>query len=105
MATRINKSVSREMFVNKGLFIVTLNPDSTITFREKGKRTRYSCHLNAAFNCSIISFAQDDYDARMEKYEEKKKYGAKRLRKPKRPSLAGIFSPSYHAAIKHSKGK
>lgn len=93
------------MFVNKGLFIVGLHPDGTISFREKGKRTTYSCHLNAAFNCAVISFVQDDYDSRMEKYEEKKKYGAKRLRKPKRPSLAGIFSQQYHAAIKHSKPK
>lgn len=103
MATRISKPVRREMFVNKGLFIVTLHPDSTISFREKGKRTRYACHLNAAFNCAIISFVQDDFDERMNKYEEKKKYGVKRLRRPKKPNLTGIFSKQYQVAIKNSK--
>lgn len=101
MATPLVKPVRREMLArNRGkTLIVELEPGDEITFRVKGKKTRYTVSLHKVLNLAIIQKMNDEYKEKLEKYKVNKKYGYKRLRKPRRPSSV-IFNKEYSMALK-----
>jgi len=99
MATHLLKETSRAYRQGQKTFIVTLNPDATITFREKGKRTRFTASLAGCYNLAMITQAEQNYKERMENYNRRKKLGVKGIRCPKRPTLADMFNPKYRRVI------
>ena len=99
MATKLLKEISREYRQGNETYIVTLNPDCTITFRKKGYKTRFSTALAGCYNLAIICQAEMTYRDKMEEYNRRVKLGVKGLRKPKRPSIASMFHPKYTKAM------
>ena len=81
-------------------FIISLNADNTLSFREKGRRTEFRVHLSACHNLAIIDEAMQQYYKAKELYESRKKLGFKRMRVPKKPAVHEIFSPKYAEALR-----
>ena len=78
--------------------IVSLNPDSTISFREKGRRQVFKVTLGHALNLAVLFDCESRYADALEVYNRKKKMGIyKRLRKPKKSQYP--FSKFYFQAI------
>lgn len=101
MATKLVKPVKREMLApNRGkTLIVEIEPGDEVTFRVKGKRTRYTVSLHKAFNLAIMQKMNEEYLVKLEKYRQYKKYGGRRVRKPRRPSM-DLFNREYQIALK-----
>lgn len=100
MATKLLKPVKRELFSTsrKGrTLIVSLEPGDMISFREKGLKKSFNCYIGHCYVLAQIMQADQEYKERMKNYEERKKKGAKGLRKPKKAFLP--FSKIYFDAV------
>lgn len=101
MATLLTKDVTRETYgvTNRAgqKVIVTLKAGDMLEFRVKGKRTRYEVPLASCFNMAMIQYIEDQYKAKLKRYNDRKKLGM-RTKKPKRP--ARLFSKKWYEALK-----
>lgn len=105
MATLLKKTVSREMLssvVGHGKHrnrpvIVELLAGDELNFRVKGTRTSYKIYLGHCFRLAQIQTEEERYKAALATYTERKKAGAKKLRKPRRHALP--FSNIYLKAL------
>ena len=93
MATKLLKEIHRELLaeLNGKLCIITLEPGDLLTYRFKGTRTRYAISLHQVFTMALMAKIEQDYKERMKMYKVKIALGHKRIRKPKRPTIA-VFS-------------
>ena len=102
MATKLLKSVSRQTLSIEGKkkkpIIVTLIPGDVISFRVKGSKTSNEIYLGHCYVLAQIINIEKFYKQRVEKYNQRKKEGAKGLKKPRKPFLP--FSRMYFDAIK-----
>ena len=89
MATKLKKPVTRELRVTTDRagrsLIATLNPDETIEFRPKGKKTRYEIPLGFVYLKAMEYYLNKKYKEDMKKYELDKKLGVRRRKKPSKP--------------------
>ena len=101
MATKLINPVKRELLATQRgqTMIVEIEPGDTITFRVKGKRTRYTVSLHKVYNLALMQFLLENYKVKLEAYKINKKYGHKRLRKPKPPNMS-MFSKEYLISLK-----
>lgn len=106
MATILHKPIHREMICNGhlagrdvGRVIVTLEPGDILTFRQKGKRTRYSVPLQACMNLALMNYLVENYQKKMNNYSIKKKAGLGRPKRPRKPNIS-VFSPILVKALK-----
>ena len=90
MATLLNRPVRRELILplRGKTLIVELEPGDIISFREKGRRTRYSVSLHRVYYLALMAKIEEEYSDKMEVYRRRIKNGDTRLRKPRRPTLA-----------------
>ncbi len=96
MATKLEKKIVRETMIgnSKGeAQIIEITPDHCISFRSKGKRTRYTVHLGKIFQLALMQKLIDEYQHKMGKYNERKSLGLRAI-KPKKPNLA-IFKKEF----------
>lgn len=84
MATRLLKPVKRELLASNRnrTLIAELEPGDTVSFRYKGKRTRYEISLHSCFTLAVLQKIQEEYTIKAEKY----KAGTLK-RKPKMPTF------------------
>ena len=97
---KLTKLVERETMLKSPrgkTLMIELNDMQEITFREKGRKTRYHLHLLKAYRLSIICAILDEYQEKMTEYKIKRKSGVLRLRKPQKPSLT-VFSSALKLA-------
>jgi hypothetical protein len=96
MATKLIKSVSREMLAeaHRATWIVTLEPGDEISFRAKGRRTRYTASLHGCLMVAMFQFLQDDFNAKMADFK-----AGRRKRKPKAPKFTHA-APQIRAALR-----
>lgn len=89
MATLLTKAIKRELVLDQRgkTVMIELEPGDLISFRLKGKRTRYTVSLHKCFNLAMLQFLNDDYQDRLKKHEIKKKAGYK-TKKPKQPGFS-----------------
>jgi len=101
MAIQLTKPVRRELLAtNRGRqIIIELVPGDEISFRIKGKKTRYSVSLHKVFNLALMQFLIEDHKEKLERYEIKKKYSYKKVCRPKYPNL-NMFNRQYIIALK-----
>lgn len=106
MATKLHKPIHREMISNGhlagrdvGRMIVTLEPGDILTFRQKGKRTRYSVPLSACMNLALMNHLVEQYQEKMNNYAIKKKAGLGRVKRPRKPNIS-MFNPILLKALK-----
>lgn len=100
MATRLEKPVTRQTMSTdrKGrALLVTLEPGDMLTFRAKGKRTRYSIYIGHCYSLAQLMTAETDYSDKLKAYKAKKDAGQRAVR-PKKPSMP--FSKIYFDALK-----
>jgi len=102
MATKLTKPVVRELILNdRGrTVIVTIEPPDMITFREKGKGTRYSVSLHKVQLLGLMQYLFDKYREKKEIYLRKKSAGYKKIRRPKIPSIQ-MFNKFYQEIIRY----
>lgn len=85
MATKLIKEISRELLATTprgATLIATLEPGGLITFREKGRRFRYTVSLHGCYKVAIMQFLQDDYLEKLAEYK-----AGRRKKKPKAPNF------------------
>lgn len=92
MATKLTKDISREFLLKpdwmaRGTYIITLQPNGMISFREKGRKTKHSAYLLHVLDLAIKTGMQQEYITRLKDYNLKKNAGYKRLRKPRKPKF------------------
>ena len=104
MATKLLKPVERELtYTDRGrVIIVTLEPGDVITYRFKGKRTRYSVSLHKVQLLGLMQMLLDKHHERMDTYNRKKAAGYKNLKKPKPPSLS-MFNKFYREVLQYER--
>lgn len=102
MATKLTKPIERELlYTDRGrTVIISLEPGDLITFRQKGKRTRYSVSLHKVQLLGLMQHLFDKYHERVDVYHKKKAAGYKNLKRPKPPTLS-MFSKFYQEALKY----
>lgn len=96
MPTKLLKPIKRELVAatrTGRTLIAELEPGDEITFREKGKRTRYTCSLHACYRVAIMQHLRDEYVAKLELYK-----AGRRTRKPKPPTF-GAFARELQLAL------
>src|SRR3990167_864210 len=94
MATKLLKPINRDTIGRSGAtMIISLLPGDLISFREKGKRTRYEITIGHALQLAKRMTIDRMYQERLEIYRSKKKQGRRAI-KPKRPNL--FLSPIYN---------
>jgi hypothetical protein len=100
MATRLTKNIKRELLAsNHGrTMIIELEPGDIVSFRYKGKRTRYEVSLHSCFTLAIMNKIQQEYMAKAECH----KVGLTK-RKPKQPSF-NHFDTKLRMALRGTKG-
>lgn len=101
MATKLLKSVKRELLSTdrKGKkIIVVLEPGDVISFRAKGTRQSYDVSLTHCFVMAQIITNDNVYKEKLRIYNEKKKAGFMRIKKPKKLNLP--FNRIYFEALK-----
>jgi hypothetical protein len=101
MATKLEKSIHREMIANGilagrdvGRIIVSLEAGDLITFRQKGKRTRYTVPLQAVMNLALMNHLVGRYQAEIDNYNS-----GRRKKRPRKPTIS-IFNPMLLKALK-----
>lgn len=101
MALKLIKPIKRELLATQRgkVMVIEIEPGDEITFRVKGKRTRYTVSLHKVYNLALMAFLQENYNTRLAEYNVKKKYGYKRVRRPKPPNLS-IFSKEYLISLR-----
>jgi len=67
--------------------IVTIGPPDELTFREKGRRVKFTVSLHHAYQLAIKFTVEQMYREKMETYNQKKKAGYRNLKRPKKPNL------------------
>lgn len=77
--------------------IVELAPGDMLTFRSKGKRRTVSVYLGHCLNLAQILTASEEYKAKLEEYNARRKAGAQYIRKPKKPHMP--FGKVYFSAL------
>lgn len=82
MTTKLTKPISRKLMDGT---IVTLHPEGTISFREKGKRTRYHVTFMRARMMAIYETLLQEWREKKRIHEMKKNLG-ERTRKIYKPS-------------------
>lgn len=98
MATKLIKEITREAMSRNGApLLVTLCPGDVISFRYKGKRTRFELSIGHALNLAKLITIEKMYQEKLEEYNRKRKAGM-RVKRPKRPSL--FMNKMYHRALK-----
>jgi hypothetical protein len=101
MPTLLKKDVTRETYSvtdRRGQkVIVTLKAGDMISFRVKGKRTRYEVPLQSVFYLSLIQYLHDQHKEKVKRWKERKSIG-QRARKPSRPPR--IYSKKFYDALK-----
>ena len=100
MATKLKKPVIRETIATdfKGNpLIVELLPNGLISFRPKGKRNKTVISLGHCHMLSLILDSELTYKEKIKQYQEKRKLGAKNLRRPKKHALP--YSKFYYKAL------
>jgi hypothetical protein len=93
MATKITKKLTRELLQTDRFgrtLLIELNPDDTISFRLKGKKTRYTVSLLKCFNMAIVESVLSEYKEKADTYKLKKDIGYKRIKRPKKPQLGMV---------------
>ena len=105
MATKLfnSKGINREVIVGRHTMILSLNPEMTVSFRLKGKKTRYTTTLHSCYNMAVLSHVQKEYNDKLKRYNEKKKLGYKGLKKPKAPNLGRVFDKTNFIALDNQK--
>ena len=90
--TKLTKTIKRELIASpdfKGRpMMVELQAGDSISFRLKGKKTRYEVSLHKVFLVALMQKLNNEYMDKMEEYKLKKSAGYKRLRKPRKPSYS-----------------
>lgn len=104
MATKLLKPITRELvYTDRGrTIIVTLEPGDIITYRFKGKKTKYSVSLHKVQLIALMQGILDIYHEKMEQYNQKKAAGHKNLKRPKRPTLA-MFNKTYQEFLQYNR--
>jgi hypothetical protein len=99
MATKLTKNVKRELLAtNRGRVVIAeLEPGDTISFRYKGKRTRYEISLHSCYTLAVLNKINEEYATKLERY----KAGLSK-RKPKPPSF-NHFDLRLRMALRGSK--
>jgi hypothetical protein len=102
--TKLTKPITRELVkTDHGrTVIVTIEPPDQITYRYKGKRTRYSVSLH---NVQLMALMRSLYDKYLEKdelWKKKKAAGYRNLKRPKPPSLA-MFNKTYREFLQYER--
>lgn len=99
MATKLLKPVKREIRIGTIPYIVTLENDLSLSFREKGRKTTFSATLASCYNLAMISTILKEYNNRLTTYNTRKKNGVKYLKKPRKPFIQKAFNPIYSQVI------
>jgi hypothetical protein len=99
MATQLLKDINREFRIGNDVFIVTLCNDYSLTFRRKGTKTRFNVPLAGCYNLAIINQGMKEYQAKVDRYNSRKKLGQV-AKKPKKPSIGAFFNPKYSVALR-----
>jgi hypothetical protein len=102
--TKLLKPVTRELVQkDRGrTVIITIEPPDQITYRYKGKRTRYSVSLH---NVQLLALMRSLYDKYLEKediWKKKKAAGYKNLKKPKPPTMS-MFNKTYREFLQYER--
>lgn len=95
MPTKLLKPITRELIApdQRGrTMIVEILPGDELSFRLKGKRTRYTVSLHACHLLAIMEYIKDDHKARMERHK------TGRGRKPK-PLNLSHFARHLHLCL------
>ena len=98
---KLTKIVERETFIRSArgkVLKIELTPLQAITFREHGKKTRMSVPLAIVNKLAIIYTIMEEYRENLKTYNEKRKAGISRLRKPKKPTLS-VFTKELKLAL------
>lgn len=96
MATLLLKTIKRQLLApdRRGrALIVEIEPGDMVSFRQKGKRTRYTISLHSCYQLAIAQDMQNRYTAKMEAHK-----ADKRKRRPRPPSF-GMFVDQIRAAL------
>ena len=106
MATPLLKNVRRELTLQEQVgkyrgknYHVILEVGEYLTFRIKGTRQEFSCHLADALNLAKIRTDISRYKKKYDEYEAKKKAGL-RCKKPRKSGMLNFFNPIYKQAMK-----
>jgi len=104
MATKLLKPVTRELVqTDRGrTIIITIEPPDQITYRYKGKRTRYSVSLHNVQLLALMRSLYDKYLEKLDLYHKKKAAGYKKLKKPKPPSMS-MFNKTYGEFLQYER--
>ena len=104
MATKLIKPITRELiYTDRGrTIIVTLEPGDVITYRFKGKKTKYSVSLHKVQLLALMQGILDSYQEKVVLYNKKKAAGYKNLKKPKRPTLS-MFNKTYQEFLQYDR--
>lgn len=90
MATKLTKKLIRELLIPDeygNTIMMEMEPGDLVSFRLKGKKTRYSVSLHKVFMLAFIESMIDSYNEKKATYKQKKAAGYSRLRKPKKPPI------------------
>lgn len=95
MATLLLRPITRQLarplqigqFESGRPLVITIHPGDTIEFREHGRRTTYEVSLHDCAKLAMIKTLMDNYQQDLQMYNQKKKAGYKRIKKPRKPSL------------------
>lgn len=100
--TKLTKPITRELvYADRGrTILVTLEPPDLITYRFKGKRTRYTVSLHKVQLLALMQSLIDKKTEKLEIYNKKKAAGYKNLKKPKPVTLA-MFNKFYREILQH----
>ncbi len=99
MPTKLTKTVTRETRSKdrRGrTLIVSLGVGDVLTFRLKGYKRKLSVSLGHCFNLAQLMTQENEYRAKMDAYNQKKKFG-ERVKKPKRNPAP--FDKVYYKAL------
>ena len=74
MAVKLLKSISRELvYPDRGkTLIVSLEPGDIITYRQKGKRTKYSVSLHKVQLLALMESLLQKHQDKLSQYNQKK---------------------------------
>lgn len=103
MATILLKTIARQLIATESrtgqTIIVELKGGDEITFRYKGKRTRYEISLHKVMVLAQMEFMQDQFKLKLARYKMLKAAG-RRVKKPKPPNMNIFNRKELHTALK-----
>jgi hypothetical protein len=83
MPTKLTKKVTRETLDGR---IVILNPEGTISFRRKGRRTMYHVSIHRAYQMAVYETLYMDWQRKLKRHKELKAMGRRTIY-PRKPSF------------------